>query len=203
MNKFIVFEGIDGSGKSTQIKLLEEKFILSNLNYKFFREPGGNFLSEEIRNILLNKKLNICDISETMLFLASRAQLTHEKIKPALDKNNFVICDRFSDSTFAYQGYGKKVDQDMIKSLNVFATENIHPYLTILLDISYDDSLDRRGGDIDRMESNSRAFFDNVRNGYKEISNKYPDKYLILDATLTVQHIHSLIWNRIKKDFNL
>ena len=91
---------IDGSGKSTQIKLLEEKFILSNLNYKFFREPGGNFLSEEIRNILLNKKLNICDISETMLFLASRAQLTHEKIKPALDKNNFdhvrKIMNRYS-----------------------------------------------------------------------------------------------------------
>jgi len=203
MNKFIAFEGIDGSGKSTQIKLLEEKFVLLDLNYQFFREPGGSFLSEEIRNILLNKKLNICDISEMMLFLAARAQLTYEKIKPALDENNFVICDRFSDSTLAYQGYGKKLDKSMIKSLNMFATDNIHPYLTILLDISYDDSLERRGKNIDRMESNSKTFFENVRNGYREIANNYPDKYLVLDAKLTPEEIHTLVWDRIRKDFNL
>jgi len=203
MNKFIVFEGIDGSGKTTQIKLLKEKFILSSLNYKFFREPGGTLLSEEIRNILLNNNLDICDISETMLFLAARAQLTYEKIKPALDKDNFVICDRFTDSTFAYQGYGKKVNRDMIKSLNMFVTDNLQPSLTILLDITYDDSLNRREKNTDRMENNSKFFFNNVRDGYKEISNEFPDKYLVLDGRLDVQHIHNLIWDRINKDFNL
>ena len=90
VNKFIVFEGIDGSGKSTQIKLLEEKFISFNVKYKFFREPGGNLLSEKIRDILLDNRVQISNISETMLFLAARAQLVYEQIKPALNKNNFV-----------------------------------------------------------------------------------------------------------------
>ena len=137
MNKFIVFEGIDGSGKSTQIKLLEEKFISFNVKYKFFREPGGNLLSEKIRDILLDNRVQISNISETMLFLAARAQLVYEQIKPALNKNNFVISDRFTDSTFTYQGYGKKVNPEMIRTLNRFVTDNIEPHLTVLLDITF------------------------------------------------------------------
>ena len=203
MNKFIVFEGIDGSGKSTQIKLLEEKFIFLNIKYKFFREPGGNLLSEKIRDILLDNRVKISDISETMLFLAARAQSVHEQIKPTLNKNNFVISDRFTDSTFTYQGYGKKVDPEMIKTLNRFVTENIEPHLTILLDITYEESLTRRGKIPDRMENNSKDFFNNVRAGYKQLANEFSNRYFVLDAMLDIQNLHDLIWDRIKKDFNL
>ena len=107
MNKFIVFEGIDGSGKTTQIELLQEKFNTRNVEYNLFREPGGNLLSEKVRSILLDNETEISNISETMLFLAARSQLIFEQIKPALYKGDFVICDRFTDSTFAYQGCGK------------------------------------------------------------------------------------------------
>jgi len=203
MNKFIVFEGIDGSGKTTQIKLLQEKFNSHNISYSFFREPGGDLLSEQIREILLDNKIHISDISETMLFLAARAQLTSKKIKPALDKNEFVICDRFSDSTFAYQGYGKEVDSDIIQILNKFVTNNLEASLTVLLDITYEDSLNRRGKTIDRMENNSKYFFNRVRSGYKELASQHSNRYLVLDAMLDVDTLHNLIWVRISKDFSL
>ena len=203
MNKFIVFEGIDGSGKTTQIRLLEKKFNFHNVSYNFFREPGGDLLSEKVRDILLDNKIDITDISETMLFLAARAQLVSTKIKPALDKNKFVICDRFVDSTFAYQGHGKKVDPGIIQVLNRFVTDNLEPYLTILLDVTYEDSLNRRGKVVDRMENNSKYFFDRVRSGYKELANQYSDRYLVLDGMLDVDTLHDLIWSRVSKDFNL
>ena len=115
LNNLIIFEGIDCSGKSTQIRLLQEKLSEKNISNSVYREPGGNDLSEKIRNILLDKNMSISDEAETMLFLAARAQLTIENIFPDLDKNKLVICDRFSDSTLVYQGYGKKVDKDIIK----------------------------------------------------------------------------------------
>tara|TARA_Y100001960_G_C14655337_1_gene818038 strand:- start:117 stop:728 length:612 start_codon:yes stop_codon:yes gene_type:complete len=203
MNKFIVFEGIDGSGKTTQIKLLQEKFNTRNVEYNLFREPGGNLLSEKVRSILLDNEIEISNISETMLFLAARSQLIFEQIKPALYKGDFVICDRFTDSTFAYQGCGKKVDLDMIRILNDFAIDSVKPYLTILLDISYEKSLIRRGDKPDRMENNTKDFFNDVRLGYKQLADESPKKYLVIDATISVEEIHDLIWDRISKDFSL
>lgn len=203
MNKFIVFEGIDGSGKTTQIELLKEKFNTRNVEYNLFREPGGNLLSEKVRNILLDNEIVISNISETMLFLAARSQLIFEQIKPALYKGDFVICDRFTDSTFAYQGCGKKVDLDMIRILNDFAIDSVKPSLTILLDISYEKSLIRRGDKPDRMENNTKDFFNDVRLGYKQLADESPKKYLVIDATISVEEIHDLIWDRISKDFSL
>ena len=136
MNRFIVFEGVDGSGKSTQIKLLEQKLDQHSISFSTFREPGGNLLSEKIREILLDKDISICDESELMLFLASRGQNTEEGILKELSKGKFVICDRYSDSTMAYQGFGKELDKDFINSCNKFVTKGITPSITIILDIS-------------------------------------------------------------------
>ena len=116
VNKFIVFEGVDSSGKSTQIKLLEEKLKDRGLLFATFREPGGNILSEKIRDILLDKTLEICSESELMLFLAARAQNTSQGIKQELNNNKFVICDRYADSSLVYQGFGKNLDKDFINS---------------------------------------------------------------------------------------
>ena len=141
MNKFIVFEGIDSSGKSTQIKLLEGKFDKNKIKFTTLREPGGNPVSEKIREILLDKKLNICDQTETLLFLSSRAQNTKDSIIPGLNDDKFIICDRYADSTMAYQGYGKNINKHLIKACNKFATQNIKPTLTIVLDIELENSL--------------------------------------------------------------
>ena len=159
MNRFIVFEGVDGSGKSTQIKLLEQKLEQHSISFSTFREPGGNLLSEKIREILLDKDISICDESELMLFLASRGQNTEEGILKELNKGKFVICDRYSDSTMAYQGFGKELDKDFINSCNKFVTKGITPSITIILDISRNVSKNREDSENDRMESNSNTFF--------------------------------------------
>ena len=133
--KLISFEGIDGSGKSTQIQMLENEFNKFNIDYKTFREPGGTILSEKIREILLDKKhIDFIPMAESLLFAAARAQLTVEQIKPALMENKIVICDRFIDSTIAYQGYGRGLDIQNLEQINNIATEGIHPDITFILD---------------------------------------------------------------------
>ena len=203
MNNLIVFEGIDGSGKSTQIKLLLSKLSENNIKYSHYREPGGNSLSEKIREILLDKSINIGDEAETMLFLAARAQLTAKNIYPDLEKNRLVICDRFSDSTLVYQGYGKKMDKDLIKKCNMFVTKRLKAKITVIMDIDYESSLSRMGKDKDRMEKNSKIFFKNVINGYKELALESPDRYFIIDANFSQKEIHNLIWGKIKKEFDI
>ena len=198
---FISFEGIDGSGKSTQIKLLEQKLLKKNISYKIYREPGGDKVSEKIRNILLDKELAISDISETMLFLAARGQLVTSNILENLNQGIFVICDRFSDSTVAYQGYGKKINIELIKLCNKFVTNSLKPKLTILMKIDYKTAISRLGIKKDRMENNSRIFFNNVINGYQDISFNEPDRFFIVDANLPEADIHNMIWQRIQKDF--
>ena len=198
MNNLIVFEGIDCSGKSTQIKLLEKRLSQNNILYSIYREPGGNPVSEKIRDILLDKSMNIGNEAETMLFLAARAQLTVENIYPDLEKNKLVICDRFCDSTLVYQGYGKKINKDIIKKCNLFVTRDLEPKITIIMDLDYENSLLRMGKDKDRMEDNSKIFFENVIDGYKELALQYPDKYFIIDAKLPEEQIHNLIWEKLK-----
>ena len=198
MNDLIVFEGVDCSGKSTQIKLLGEKLSKNNISYSIYREPGGNSLSEKIRDILLDKSMNISNEAETMLFLAARAQLTVENIFPDLEKNKLVICDRFCDSTLIYQGYGKKINKDIIKKCNLFVTQNLKPKITIIMDIDYENSLLRMGKNKDRMEDNSRIFFENVIDGYKELASEHPDRYFIVDAKLPEKQIHNLICEKLE-----
>ena len=203
MNKFIVFEGIDSSGKSTQIKLLEEKFKRNKIEFTTLREPGGNPVSEKIRDILLDKSLNISDSTETLLFLASRAQNTNDGIIKNLNNNKFVICDRYADSTMAYQGYGKNIDKDLINTCNNFATQNIKPTLTIILDVKLEVSKGRLGSEKDRMEDNSDSFFNNVINGYNQLSKNNPNRYFFINANESIEEIHEKIWSKIRLEFNL
>ena len=203
MNRFIVFEGVDGSGKSTQIKLLEQKLEQCSISYSTFREPGGNLLSEKIREILLDKDISICDESELMLFLAARGQNTEEGILKELSKGKFVICDRYSDSTMAYQGFGKKLDKNFINSCNKFVTKGITPSITVILDISRNVSKNRDDSENDRMENNSNTFFMKVEEGYRKIANAHPSRYLLIDGSLGIKEIHDLIWSKFKKEFGL
>tara|TARA_X000001036_G_scaffold431906_1_gene466978 strand:- start:3017 stop:3628 length:612 start_codon:yes stop_codon:yes gene_type:complete len=203
VNKFIVFEGVDASGKSTQIKLLENKFVENDILFSTFREPGGNPLSEKIRDILLDKSIEISDESELMLFLASRAENTKSGILRELDKGKFVICDRYSDSTLAYQGFGKGIDKEFINSCNSYVTKRTVPAITIILDIERIESKDRDNTEKDRMEDNSDIFFKDVTSGYREISNNSPDRYFLIDGTLSIDEIHQQIWNKVKMEFKL
>jgi len=203
MNKFIVFEGIDSSGKSTQIKLLEDKFNQNKIKFITLREPGGNPVSEKIREILLDKNLNISNKTETFLFLASRAQNTKDGIASGLNNNKFVICDRYADSTMAYQGYGKNINKDLISMCNDFATQNLKPTLTIVLDVKLKISQSRLGSEKDRMEDNSDSFFNDVINGYHELSKTNPNRYFFVDANKSIEEIHKKIWDRIQSEFDI
>ena len=203
MNKFIVFEGVDASGKSTQIKLLENKFKDNLIKFSTFREPGGNPLSEKIRDILLDKSIEITDESELMLFLASRAQNTTNGIIKELESNKFVICDRYSDSTLVYQGFGKGLDKNFINLCNSYVTKGTIPKLTIILDIERSNSKNRDNYEKDRMENNSDIFFKKVSSAYRIIAKKSPNRYFLVDGTKNINQIHDLIWNKVKREFNL
>ena len=203
MNKLIVFEGVDASGKSTQIKLLENKFTENDILFSTFREPGGNPLSEKIRDILLDKSIEMSNESELMLFLASRSENTKSGILRELDKDKFVICDRYSDSTLAYQGFGKGIDKEFINLCNSYVTKGTVPAITIILDIERNKSKARDNTEKDRMEDNSDIFFKDVSAGYREISKKSPDRYFLIDGTLSIDEIHQQIWNKVKMEFKL
>ena len=182
MNKLITFEGIDGSGKSTQINLLKTKFDKNNINNIVVREPGGNVVSEKIRNILLDNRNNINEYTEVLLFMSSRSQLVNEIIKPALKNNQFVLCDRYIDSTIAYQGYGRGINKKNIDILNDFAIQGVLPKLTLFFDLNINTALNRMSINKDRMEKSNLQFWKNVRSGYLELSKKYSQRFVVLDC---------------------
>tara|TARA_B100001123_G_C15157087_1_gene965925 strand:- start:543 stop:1163 length:621 start_codon:yes stop_codon:yes gene_type:complete len=195
-SKFISFEGIDGSGKTTQINWLSRWFDKKNIPYTVLREPGGAFLCEKIRELLLDSNIEVSSRSETLLFMAARAQLIEEIIKPDMKDGKFIICDRFIDSTIAYQGYGRKLDLDVIRNMNKFSTENITPDITFLMNIDVQSSIKRRiGSDIDRMEAAGDNFLSIVREGYIKICNDNSDRCHIIDAEMDEESI----FNNIKQ----
>ena len=138
-----------------------------------------------------------------MLFLASRAENTKSGILRELDKGKFVICDRYSDSTLAYQGFGKGIDKEFINSCNSYVTKGTVPAITIILDIERNKSKARDNTEKDRMEDNSDIFFKDVTFGYREISKNSPDRYFLIDGTLSIDEIHQQIWNKVKMEFKL
>ena len=197
MNNFISFEGIDGSGKTTQINRLSEWLEGKNIAHTILREPGGTFLSERVRDLLLNVNIDIDPNAETLLFMAARSQLIEEIIKPDLDIGKFVICDRFFDSTLAYQGYGRKLSIDDINSMNNFSTNNLYPQITFLMDIDIHTSFKRRVDlEVDRMESEGKDFLSKVRDGYLEICKENPQRCHIIDATKNEDEIFKDILNK-------
>jgi dTMP kinase len=178
----ISLEGIDGSGKSTQMAMLSERLLALGLDHICIREPGGTDLGEEVRAILLSVTNSVVAFeTELFLFLASRAQLVREVIKPAANQGKLILCDRFSDSTIAYQGYGRGLDIDVICSANRLATDGLEPSLTLLYDLDPEVAA-LRNKKLDRLDTEPRAFHERVRNGYLAIARLNPHRVKVLDA---------------------
>jgi dTMP kinase len=179
----ITFEGIDGSGKSVQARNTFHFLKKLGVSVILLREPGSTPVAEKLRKILLNKKLNIPDLTELLLYEAARSELTAAKIKPALLEGTVVLCDRFYDSTTAYQGYGRKLDIKMVKSLHKIATGNVVPDLTFVFDVDPKTAAKRRGKGPDRLESQSLAFHKQVRRGFKEIARAENRRVKLIDSS--------------------
>lgn len=190
---FITFEGGDGCGKTTQIKLLDEYLREKGYKTLFTREPGSKGLGIKLREILLNYDGEVSPTCESFLFLADRAQHVDCIIKPALEEGVIVLCDRHTDSTVAYQGYGRGLDLEQIHNLNNIATSGLKPDLTIVLDVDVETSQNRVGSEKDRMESAGIEFFERVRKGFLEIAKQEPERVKVVDSTQTIEEIHQQI----------
>ncbi|MFZ7102170.1 MAG: dTMP kinase [Peptococcaceae bacterium] len=190
--KFITFEGSDGSGKSTQIALLKKVLEDAAVPFKITREPGGTVISEEIRSIILDDKYKeMIWRTEALLYAASRAQLVGQLIIPALEAGIHVLCDRYIDSTLAYQGYGRGLDIRDLTVLNDFAADNLEPDLTILLDIDPEETLGRRSDrKADRLEKEKPDFHKKVRQGYLKLAETEPDRFVIVSGNRDIMEIH-------------
>ncbi|MBR6127545.1 dTMP kinase [bacterium] len=190
---FITFEGADGCGKTTQIKLLNSYLLNKGFETLITREPGAIGLGEKFREILLNYEGDVSPTCESFLFLADRAQHVDCIIKPALKDGKIILCDRHTDSTVAYQGYGRGLDLGRINYLNEIATAGLRPDLTIILDVDIETSMKRVGSERDRMESAGTDFFNRVRNGYLQIAKQDPDRVKLISSADTIENIHKKV----------
>lgn len=196
---FITFEGADGCGKTTQIELLNKYLQEKGMKTLLTREPGSKGLGVKLREILLNYDGEVSPTAESFLFLADRAQHIDCIIKPAVRQGTIVLCDRHTDSTVAYQGYGRGLDIEQIHSLNKIATGGMKPDLTIVFDIDVETSMSRVGNNKDRMESAGIEFFNRVRNGYLEIAKIEPERVKIINSSDTIENIHKKVVELIEK----
>ena len=204
--KFITFEGGEGCGKSTQVKRLREALERSGVEVLLTREPGGTVLSEEIRRLIKDQDDDPpCDRSELLLFLAARAQLVRNVIVPALESGKWVISDRFSDSTKAYQGYGRGLPLDVISTVNEFACDGLRPDLTILLDVAPETAHARMRGrenatgtSADRIERAGDEFHARLRAGFAELAAAEPERIKVVDANGGVEEVWDRVWSLTK-----
>ena len=200
MGLFITFEGGEGCGKSTQSRLLLKKLEQQNIPAVLTHEPGGTALGDEIRKVLKKKRDSfISPQAELFLLAASRVQLLAEIIRPALEEGKVVVCDRFTHSTLAYQGYGRGLDLTTVETVNNIATQDLKPDLTILLDISPEQGLARKRSLHDRFELEDLSFHRRVREGYLKIATAVPDRWLVIDASLPKRKIAEIIRDRVSK----
>ena len=195
----ITFEGIDFSGKSVQATFLHETLKNDNQPVLFLREPGGTDISEKIRTVLLdNENHKMSNMTEVLLYSAARAQMVRENIIPHMEKGFTVICDRYFDSTTAYQGFGRKIDLDFIKKLNRFATQELMPDLTFLIDLDPEIALQRKRTDFDRLEREKLEFHQEVRNGYLEIAQSNAERFIIIDGKQSIETIQQQVFMKVK-----
>lgn len=186
---FVTFEGIDGCGKTTQAILVYKLLKGAGYQIKMLREPGSTQVAERIRKILLDPSVDIGPITELLLYEAARADVTASEIAPALGRGEIVLCDRFFDSTTAYQGFGRGLDVPMVRRLHRVAVGPIRPDLTLLFDIDLATATHRRKEQPDRLELQSSAFFDRVRRGFLEIARKERRRVKVVDATGTIDDV--------------
>lgn len=200
---FITFEGIEASGKSTQAKLLSDYLQQKGYSVILTREPGGTQIGKKIREILLSHTQEIFPaVAELLLYEADRNIHIHNILKPALEKGKVVVCDRFFDSTTAYQHYGRGIDLYIVDFLNNLASESLKPDITFLLDVDVDVAFSRLK-EMDRMESQGVQFHKKVREGFLEIARKHPDRIVRIEANQTADEIHRQIVHILNKRFSL
>lgn len=196
----ITFEGIDGCGKSTQVRMLMKSMNQSGDKTVLVREPGGTTISEEIRNILLHRHLeDICDRTEALLMTGSRAQLTYEIIQPNLKAGINIIADRYTDSTLAYQGGGRKLNIDWLIELNKFATYNLEPHVTFFVDVLPEEASRRKSLEKDRIERAGIELQTNVRNAYLSLASRFQERFVVIDGHDTISNIHESILIELKR----
>jgi len=201
MSLFITFEGGEGSGKSVQARALYRKLLNSGVPVLLTHEPGGTPLGDRItRWLKWGGTMGISPAAELMLFNASRAQLVAEVIRPGLESGKVVICDRFMDSTTAYQGYGRGLDLAMVKTVNAIAVQGLNPHLTILMDLDVETGLTRKGKKKqDRFEREEIAFHRRVREGYLKLAREEPGRWLVLDAAQAKNKISAKVWRKVSQ----
>lgn len=186
---FITFEGADGSGKTTQLNNIKSFLEQKGFDVVVTREPGALEIGQKIRNILLHHDGVVADRCEMFLFLADRAQHVETFIKPSIEEGKIVLCDRHTDSTIAYQGYGRGQDIKLLKELNVIAVNSVKPDLTLLFDVSTEVAQERVGSEKDRMESAGIEFHKKVRNGYLELQKQEPNRIKLVNANNSIEKV--------------
>ena len=205
--RVITFEGGEGCGKSTQVRLLAERLAAVGIEAVVTREPGGTRLAELIRSLLKDETEDPpCDRSELLLFLAARAQLVRNVIRPALSSGKWVVSDRFSDSTFAYQGYGRGLPLDVLAVANDFACDGLSPDMTLLLDVPPEVAVRRMrsreastGTSADRIESAGSDFHARLRAGFREMASKEPDRIVTIDASASPAEVGESVWKSLTR----
>ncbi len=210
--RFITLEGPEGGGKTTQARRLIARLEARGLRVRYTREPGGTPTGEAIRDILQHDRAGepVTPEAEVLLFSASRAQLVRRVILPALEQGDWVVCDRFADSTTAYQGYGRGFPVDTLLNLQAFAVGPAVPDLTFLLDVAVADGFGRlagrhaeQGGGPDRMEREERAFHERVRAGYLDLARRWPERFRVVDASRPADEVEARIWSVVEHDLGL
>ena len=205
--RFITLEGGEGCGKSTQVVRLKNALEAEGQSVLLVREPGGTWLSEQIRSLIKDQDVDApCARAELLLFLAARAQLVRNVIRPALDAGQWVVCDRFSDSTTAYQGYGRGLPLDVVAEANDFACDGLKPDLTLLLDISPETARQRMRSresatniSADRIECEGAEFHERIRRGFAELARREPTRILTVDANGTPDEVWEEIWKSLRR----
>ena len=199
--KFITFEGCDGCGKSTQLKMLSEYLSANNVPHIFTREPGGGKISEAIREILLSgKNMEMTDECEALLYAASRVQHLSDRVEPALAKGELVVCDRYVDSSLAYQAYARGLGVEFISKINAFALEKYLPDVTVFIDLTPEAAFLRKHGadENDRLEQAGMAFHQRVYEGYKALAEQEPERIVCIDGNKTPDGIFADVLKALK-----
>lgn len=194
---FIVFEGIDGCGKSTQLQALVGRLQSYGIEPVVIREPGGTPVGEQIREVLLERPVAMEPLTELLLYEASRSELTRTVLRPALQAGRVVLADRFAMASLAYQGYGRGLDLTLVHTLNTIATEGIEPSMTIILDVPVEVAFARKRRALDRLERAGLEFHERVRQGYHELAQQTPGS-LLLDGTLPSMELAEQIWKAVR-----